>query len=143
MKKQSVETIEHRLRETLKRRGYRLEKSRRRDPHALTFGRYWIIGERTPIDHPISFYIVGTKGGDPTRDYTMTLDEVDALCSAESNAFVPISQELYEQAKMDCYFAMEAYTTERRETAPEKESAKVVLTTKEARATNRPRSGRG
>jgi hypothetical protein len=132
-KKQAEEmrTVEQRLRRTLQRRGYRLIKSRRRDPHALTFGRDWIIGERVPIDrgtgnlstaksskddpHLISVYLIATKG-DRTRDFTMTLDEVDALCSPESNAFAPISQKSYYAAKADCLLALEAYESERRET---------------------------
>lgn len=35
-------SIEIRLRNTLKRRGYILKKSRRRDPMALDYGLYWI-----------------------------------------------------------------------------------------------------
>lgn len=143
MKKQDPRVVENRLRLTLKRRGYRLEKSRRRDPHALTYGRYWIINERTPIDHPISFYIPATEG-DPNRVCTMTLDEVDALCrSGESTALASISPERYSATKMACLFAMEAYSTERQETAPEKEAAEPEPTVKEAKATKRPRSGRG
>jgi hypothetical protein len=34
---------ENRLRRMAKRRGYILRKSKRRDPEALDFGRYWLI----------------------------------------------------------------------------------------------------
>jgi hypothetical protein len=37
---------EMRLRNAAKRQGLRLEKSRRRDPLALDFGRYWLIDNR-------------------------------------------------------------------------------------------------
>jgi hypothetical protein len=46
----------------------------------------------------------------------MTLDEVDALCSVESNAFAPISQESYNAAKEVCLLALEAYESERQGT---------------------------
>jgi hypothetical protein len=36
-------SLEIRLRNTLKRRGFILSKSRRRDPQALDYGGYWII----------------------------------------------------------------------------------------------------
>jgi hypothetical protein len=129
MKKKDPKVVENRLRDTLRRRGYRLEKSRRRDPHALTYGRYWIIGERIQIDrgegvedfavdkkklHPISFCVLVTKGSkrDRAHDFTMTLDEVDALCSPESNAFAPISEGIFQAAKMDCVLAWEFYTSD-------------------------------
>jgi hypothetical protein len=142
MKKQDPKVVENRLRDTLKRRGYRLEKSRRRDPHALTFGRYWIIGERIPIDrgkgiedlavdkkelHPMSFCLLVTKGGDRDHDFTMTLDEIDAVCSAKTNAFAPISGELYEAAKTDCVLAWEFYMSERGETMPSRAAFRASM----------------
>lgn len=118
---ESIATIEHRLRETLKRRGYRLEKSRRRDPHALTYGRYWIIKERPPMTWA-SFHINATEG-DADRAYTMTLGQVDAWCASGKSghpgfesAFIPM---------IACQSAMDAYIAERRETTPEKEAAKT------------------
>jgi hypothetical protein len=38
---------ENRLRRVGARRGIRLAKSRRRDEHALDFGRYWLIDSRS------------------------------------------------------------------------------------------------
>ena len=34
------------MRRTLARRGMSLHKSRRRDPHALDYGKYWIVDVR-------------------------------------------------------------------------------------------------
>jgi hypothetical protein len=40
---------ENRLRQVAARRGMRLVKSRRRDPKALDFGRYWLINRAGTI----------------------------------------------------------------------------------------------
>ena len=37
---------ENRVRRTAKRRGFILRRSRRRDPQALDYGRYWLIDPR-------------------------------------------------------------------------------------------------
>lgn len=42
-------SLEIRLRNTLKRRGYILIKSRRKDPHALDYGLYTITDERRNV----------------------------------------------------------------------------------------------
>ena len=72
MKKiQPVDVIEHRLRLTLKRRGYRLIKSRRRDPLALDFGGYMIVDSQT------GFPVEGGGGNTSFRNgYELSLDNV-------------------------------------------------------------------
>jgi hypothetical protein len=107
MKKPAPKVVENRLRDTLKRRGLRLEKSRRRDPQALTYARYWIIGARMPLT-PNQFLIAVIEG-DSHRAYTMTLDQVDALCRKSFR----VTLEQYNAEKMACMLAMEAYTTDR------------------------------
>jgi hypothetical protein len=59
---------ENRIRRTAERRGYRLEKSRRRDPLAVDFGGYMLIHAR------LNAVVLGS---DPVA-YTATLDEVEA-----------------------------------------------------------------
>lgn len=54
---------ENRLRRTADRRGFRLTRSRRRDPRAVDFGRYWLTDKRTSA-------LV-------TPDAGLTLDEVE------------------------------------------------------------------
>ncbi len=122
MKKQDPKVVENRLRDTLKRRGYTLVKSRRRDPLALTYGRYWVIFERS-AETPFGFAIPATEG-DPERDYTMTLAEVDAWCASGK----PLAREAI--PKMACLLAFEAYFSERREATPEQESTKPAPTAK-------------
>lgn len=39
-------SIEIRMRNTLKRRGYILKKSRLKDPQAILYGVYWILNNR-------------------------------------------------------------------------------------------------
>jgi hypothetical protein len=137
MKKQPIETIEHRLRETLKRRGYRLEKSRRRDPHALTYGRYWVIWEKHEANY--AGFVISATEGDAERDYTMTLAEVNAWCA--SGKPLPAVESF---PIMVSELAFQAYWSERHGTPPEQEAAKPAPTAKETRkATKRPRSGRG
>jgi hypothetical protein len=41
---------ENRLRRAAVRQGYRLVKSRRRDPRALDYGMYWIVNEANVIE---------------------------------------------------------------------------------------------
>jgi hypothetical protein len=40
---------ENRLRRMAERQGLRLQKSRRRDPRALDFGRYWLVDMETGV----------------------------------------------------------------------------------------------
>jgi hypothetical protein len=62
---------ENRLRRTARRMGLRLEKSRARDPHDVTFGGYMLIYiERNAI----AYCAAGDKG----HDYSLTLDGVEA-----------------------------------------------------------------
>jgi hypothetical protein len=58
---------ENRLRRMAQRQGLRLEKSRRRDPRALGFGRYVVIDVAS-----------GTAVGVLGSAQTLTLDEVEA-----------------------------------------------------------------
>jgi hypothetical protein len=69
---------ENRLRRMATRQGFRLEKSRRRDPMALDYGLYYII------DGP-----AGQRGGANwrsrelvTSEYGFTLDEVERWLSS-------------------------------------------------------------
>lgn len=57
---------ENRLRRAAKRQGLRLVKSRRRDPRALDYGRYWLLDSRNRL-----------LSGNPYRDHSATLDEVE------------------------------------------------------------------
>ena len=51
------------------RQGYRLSKSRRRDPHALDYGRY----------HIFDLWLGTIVAGGHTRDdYALTLDDAEA-----------------------------------------------------------------
>jgi len=58
--------MENRLRRVLARRGYRLEKSRRRDQQAIDYGGYMIIETST------NSAILGAS----PHPYSATLDEV-------------------------------------------------------------------
>lgn len=57
---------EIRLRHTAARRGYRLERCRRRDPHAIGYGKYRLLN---------------TAADAPTTGYTLTLDDVENALS--------------------------------------------------------------
>jgi len=59
---------ENRLRRAAGRQGLRLIKSRRRDPRAVDYGRYWISGENRAL---------------LTSEYGVTLDEVEEYLSGE------------------------------------------------------------
>jgi hypothetical protein len=59
---------ENRFRRTLVRRGFRLEKSHVRDPHALGFGGFQIL------DSWSGNLVEGYGGG---YQYTMSLDDVE------------------------------------------------------------------
>ena len=45
--RKALRTRETRLRRAAERQGYRLVKSRRRDPRALDYGLYWVVDPRT------------------------------------------------------------------------------------------------
>ena len=64
---------EARLRRAAVRQGLTLRKSRRRDPRALDFGRYWLIrGDETVVSAVLGDPdVLGAKLG-------VTLDEVEA-----------------------------------------------------------------
>ena len=59
---------ENRLRRAAGRQGLRLVKSRRRDPRAYDYGRYWLQGENRAL---------------LTSEYGVTLDEVEKFLSGE------------------------------------------------------------
>lgn len=63
----SDRTTEARIRRTLARRGWALEKSRRRDPQAVDFGLYRIMDPRTNT----------AKAGASQAAFEMTLDDVE------------------------------------------------------------------
>jgi hypothetical protein len=64
---------EQRLRRAAERQGYKLVKSRRRDPRALGYGRWYIVeAER-------NFIVIGTEGGHPNMD----LDAVEEWLTSE------------------------------------------------------------
>lgn len=58
---------ENRMRRVLKRMGYRLAKSRRRDPRSIDYGGYMIID----LEH--NFVIAGSQ------NFDLTLDDVEAF----------------------------------------------------------------
>jgi len=59
---------ENRLRRAAGRQGLRIVKSRRRDPLALDYGRFWITGEHRVLLTP---------------EHGVSLDDVEALLSGE------------------------------------------------------------
>jgi hypothetical protein len=62
--------LENRVRRTLERRGYWLEKSRARDKLARTYGRYWVW-------ESYSNTVCGRiPTREPSRDATVTLEEI-------------------------------------------------------------------
>jgi hypothetical protein len=63
---------EDRLRRQVRRKGLRLVKSRRRDPHATGYGRYALI-------YPAESSVPGRV---PDDSYSMTLDDVEAWLSS-------------------------------------------------------------
>lgn len=65
--------MENRLRRMLERRGYRLMRSRARDPRDLTFGGYQIVDVQT------GGVVAGY--GNANRGYSLDLDEVEAWLS--------------------------------------------------------------
>lgn len=67
--------IENRLRRKLDRMGYRLIKSRVRDPDALTFGGYQI--------EKIESGQIVAGSGNLNRGYALTIDQVSEWISTE------------------------------------------------------------
>jgi len=65
---------ENRLRRAAARQGLTLSRSRRRDPRALDFGRYWLANDQ------------GTIQGNPAG---LTIDEVEAHLMGTPKADVP------------------------------------------------------
>ncbi len=61
-----VKVLENRLRRAAERQGLRLEKSRARDPRALTYGTYWLVNNGTGA----------VEAGDTTHGYGLGLDVV-------------------------------------------------------------------
>lgn len=63
---------EARIRRAAERQGMVLHRSRRRDPRALTFGRYWlVVPDGKVLGSPGGIRMVGDPPG-------LTLDEVEA-----------------------------------------------------------------
>jgi len=65
---QDEKVRENRLRRMAERQGYTLHKSRRRDPRALDFDRWMIVGENGRV----------VAGADSAGRPTMSLDQVEA-----------------------------------------------------------------
>jgi len=68
VQRESGKVRENRLRRAAGRQGLRIVKSRRRDPRAVDYGRYWISGENRAL---------------LTSEYGVTLDEVEEYLSGE------------------------------------------------------------
>ena len=73
---ESEKVRENRLRRKADRLGYRLEKSRRRDPDAIDYGKYWIID----LDYG------GVAHGSSALGLpSMTLDEVEEWLTSDND----------------------------------------------------------
>lgn len=70
--------LENRLRRKLDRMGYRLMRSRARDPDDITFGGYQIVDIR------INGLVAGF--GNVNRGYSMSLDDVQAWLTDETES---------------------------------------------------------
>jgi hypothetical protein len=80
--------MEDRIRLTLQRRGYRLEKCRRRDRQALGFGKYWVWDLSNHIVSVPGGQVVASADGPETAqhllrrcgyradEYAVSLDEI-------------------------------------------------------------------
>ena len=62
---------ENKMRRAAARQGYRLTKSRRRDPRAVDFGKYWLI------DPDMNGLVAGDQFG-------WTLEEIEQYLSGET-----------------------------------------------------------
>ena len=74
MSDSDVKVLENRLRRAAERQGLRLEKSRSRDPRALTYGTYRVVDNATD----------SIAAGGTTNGYGLGLDEVAEYLFGES-----------------------------------------------------------
>ena len=65
---------ENRVRRMAERQGFRLVKSRRRDPRAVDYGAYWLTDQRSNT----------IAAGDPQRG--MSLDDAEIWLTSDRNA---------------------------------------------------------
>lgn len=70
---QDEKVRENRLRRMAERQGYRLTRSRRRDPRAIDYGTYGISNQATNA----------LEAGDPNHGYGLTLDDVERFLTGE------------------------------------------------------------
>ena len=61
---------ENRVRRIAKRRGFILKRSRRRDPQALDYDRYWLLDGRTG-------FLAYPKYPEPAAEWGVELDDVE------------------------------------------------------------------
>jgi hypothetical protein len=73
MTAEEYKVLENRLRRAADRQGFRLEKSRARDPRALTYGTYQLVQVTAPGGHWRSRELVA---GDHNTGYGLNLDDV-------------------------------------------------------------------
>lgn len=73
MTAKEYKVMENRLRRAADRQGLRLEKSRARDPRAITYGTYMILDAST----------TALVAGDSTNGYGLTLDEVEEYLTGD------------------------------------------------------------
>lgn len=71
---------ENRLRRMAKRQGLRLDKSRRRDPHAIGYGTYELTD---PYTNTVKFYDSSISGG-----FGLTLDEIEDILKDGAKGFM-------------------------------------------------------
>ena len=64
---------ENRLRRMAERQGLRVEKSRRRDPRALGYGMYMVVGATTNV----------IMAGDTNFGYSLDLDDVEEYLTSD------------------------------------------------------------
>ena len=72
-------SMENRLRLAAQREGLRLEKSRARDPHDLTFGGYMLVNIES---NGIAYGVAGHTG----RGYSLGLEDVEAYLKRRKTA---------------------------------------------------------
>jgi hypothetical protein len=72
---QETKVLENRLRRMAERRGYRIEKSRRRDPMAVDFGGYQLI------DAFKNTVVLGCR----QHEYDATLQEIESFLNDPRN----------------------------------------------------------
>jgi hypothetical protein len=76
---QEVKVRENRLRRAAERQGLRLEKSRRRDSHALGYGTYQLVDANT--NALVAHGLPSTRAG----AYGLTLDDVEQELTSRDN----------------------------------------------------------